>query len=107
MKDNICDLYGIEGYELFEKHRPTKAGGGVGLFIAQKVKYTKRDDLCYFDDYIECVSIEIGRTVFSTNRNVIVIYRPPNTDTRIFNERLNAVLNCVNNNCVTWWVTII
>ena len=33
------------------------------------------------------------------NRNVIVtvIYRPPNTDTRIFNERLNAVLNCVNN----------
>ena len=45
------------------------------------------------------VSIEIGRTVFRTNINVIVtvIYRPPNTDTRIFNERLNAVLNCVNN----------
>ena len=103
MKDDICDLYGIEGYELFEKYRPTKAGGGgggggVGLFIAQKVEYTKRDDLCFFDDYIECVSIEIGRTVFSTNRNVIVtvIYRPPNTDTIIFNERLNAVLNCVN-----------
>ena len=61
MKDDICDLYGIEGYELFEKHRPTKAGGGVGLFIAQNVEYTKRDDLCFFDDYIECVSIEIGR----------------------------------------------
>ena len=99
MKYDICNLYGIEGYELFEKHRLTKAGGGVGLFIAQNVEYTKRDDLYFFDDYIECVSIEIGRPVFSTNRNVIVtvIYRPPNTDTRIFNERLNAVLNCVNN----------
>ena len=99
MKDDICDLYGIEGYELFEKHCSTKAGGGVGLFIAQKIEYTKRDDLCYFDDHIECVSIEIGGTVFRTNRNVIVtiIYRPPNTDTRIYNERLNAVLNCVNN----------
>ena len=77
MKDDICDLYCIEDYELFEKHRPTKAGGGVWIFIAQKVEYTKRDDLCYFDDYIECVSIEIGRTVFSTNRNniVTVIYR--------------------------------
>ena len=47
MKDDMCDLYGIEGYELFENDRPTKAGGGVGLFIAQKVEYTKRDDLCY------------------------------------------------------------
>ena len=90
MKDDICDLYGIEGYELFEKHRPTKSRGGVGLFNAQKVEITKRDDLCYFDDYIECVSIEIGRTVCRTNRNVIVtvIYRPPNTDTRILMKGL-------------------
>ena len=45
IKDDICDLYGIEGYELFEKHRPTKAGVGVGLFVARKVEYTKCDDL--------------------------------------------------------------
>ena len=72
-------------YELFEKH-----SGGVGLFIAQKVEYIKHDDLCYLDDYIECVSIEIGWTFFRTNRNVIVtvIYRPPNTDTRILMKGL-------------------
>ena len=63
VKDDICDLHGIKGYELLEKQCPTKAESGVELFIAQKVEYTKRDHLCYFDDNIECVSIEIGRTV--------------------------------------------
>ena len=77
LRDDICDLYGIGGYEFFEKHRSTKPGGGVGLFIAQKIEFTKRNDLSYFDDYIECISIEIERSVFCTSRNVIVtvIYR--------------------------------
>ena len=56
MRYGICDLYGIEGYELFEKHRPTTAGGDVRLFIAQKLEYTKRDDLRYFDDMGDMIS---------------------------------------------------
>ena len=47
-----------------------------------KIEYTEHEDLCYFDEYIECIGIGIGRTVFRTNRYAIVtvIYRPPNTD---------------------------
>ena len=99
LRDDICDLYGIDGYEFFEKHRSTKPGGGVGLFIAQKIEFTKRNDLSYFDDYIECISIEIERSVFCTSRYVIVtvIYRPPNTDTRLFTEKLGVLLDCIRN----------
>ena len=45
------------------------------------------------------VCTKYGKTPSGTEWNVIVtvIYRPPNTDTWIFNEKLNAVLNCVNN----------
>ena len=97
MRDDICDLHSIEGYELFEKHRSNKSGSGVGLFVAEKMEFVKRNDLCYFDDCIECVSIEIDRLVFSTKRNVVVpvIYRPPNTGTRHFNEKLCALLECI------------
>ena len=30
MRDDICDLYGIEGYELFEKHRSIKPEAVLG-----------------------------------------------------------------------------
>ena len=84
-------------YEVFEKHRSNKPGCDVGSFVAEKLEFVKRNDLCYFDDCIECVSIEIDRLVFSTKRNVVVsvIYRPPNTDTRHFNEKLCALLECI------------
>ena len=99
LKDDNCDVYNIEQYDLFEKHRTSKSGGGVGLFIHQDIDFTKRLDLCYFDDYIECISIELHKHVFDTNRNIIisVIYRPPKTDTRCFNDRMQILLDIINN----------
>ena len=74
-----------------------QTGGGVGLFIAQHLEFMKRNDLCNFDDCIECISTEIERTVFCINKNVIitVIYRPPDTDPILFNEKLGVLLECV------------
>ena len=37
MTDEICYLYGIEGYVLY-KNSSQQGRGGVGLFIAQNVK---------------------------------------------------------------------
>ena len=33
LNDVTCDLYGMSGYELIEKHRTNKVGGGIGLFV--------------------------------------------------------------------------
>ena len=46
---------------------------------------------------VTIVYIEIEKQVFDTPKNVIisVIYRPPNTDTRLFTENINIVLNII------------
>ena len=69
----------------------------LGYLLLKKMEFFQRNYLCYCDDCIECVSIEIDGLVFSTKRNVVVsvIYRPPNTDTRHFNEKLCALLECI------------
>ena len=37
LQDNTCDLFHLDGYNFFETHRTTKTGGGVGLFINEKI----------------------------------------------------------------------
>ena len=66
-----CDLYGLNVYNLVEKHRDSRRGGGVGIFI--------RNGACY------------------SERNIIVcvIYRPPNTDTLVFIELFNDILDII------------
>ena len=43
---------------------------------------------------IECVTIEIDKSVFSTSGNLVltVLYRPPNTDVKMFIQQLNIIL---------------
>ena len=50
-----------------------------------------------FDEYIECVSVEVEKHVLKTSKNVVisVIYRPPNTDVRIFIDKMNILLDTI------------
>ena len=45
LKYDDCDLYDIEGYDKFEKHRQNLSGGGVALFFKDCIEYTIRNDL--------------------------------------------------------------
>ena len=86
----------LEGHNFVEKHRESRSGGGVGLFIDESISFIKRDDLSIFDEYIECVSVEVEKHVLKTSKNVIsVIYRPPNTDVRIFIDKMNILLDTI------------
>ena len=87
----------LEGYNFVEKHRESRSGGGVGLFIDESISFIKRDDLSMFDEYIECVSVEVEKHVLKTSKNVVisVIYRPPNTDVRIFIDKMNILLDTI------------
>ena len=95
LREHSCNLYGLENYDFVENHRKDKTGGGVGIFVNKSVQFKERNDLCLFDEYIECVIIEVDKSVFNTRGNLVlvVLYRPPNTDVKIFIQKLNIILD--------------
>ena len=97
LNDINYDLYGLDGYELIERHRANKMGGGIGLFVRNGVSYKSRADLTTFEYYCESLFIEIDKSVFGSGRNILigVIYRPPNTDIKLFIDHMKEVLEYV------------
>ena len=92
-KDNNADLYTLQGYNVVEKHRVSKRGGGVAVYIKQGIHFTQRVDLSVFNDSIETVFIEIDKFEVHSETNIIVgvIYRPHNTDMKLFSELMTDV----------------
>ena len=99
LHDGNCDLYELSSYVFVERHRHTRKGGGVGIFIKDYVSFQDRNDLYSIDDMFESIFIEIDKNVFNKNSNIVigVIYRPPNTDINCFNESLNVILDKLKN----------
>ena len=70
-------MYGIEGYNHVGLTRETGRGGGVSLFISDKLIYTEIPELNIVAEYIECLFVKVsfmGHTLI-----VGVVYRPPNS----------------------------
>ena len=88
LNESNHDLYHIENYDFVENHRTTKSGGRVGLYINDHIRYNLRNDMKIFNEYCESIFIEIEKSQFSFDKNIIVgvMYRPPNTDMKEFNE---------------------
>ena len=86
LNDATCDMYVLGDYELIERHRPNKIGGGIGFFLKTGVSFKYRDDLTIFGDHCESLFIEIDKSVFGSGRDlfIAVFYRPPNTDIKLF-----------------------
>ena len=98
LNDVTCDLYVLDDYELIERHRPSKIGGGIGVFVKTGVSFKYRDDLTIFGDHCESLFIEIDKSVFGSERDLLiaVIYRPPNTDIKLFIDVLKHVFEKYN-----------
>ena len=94
-KDHSVDRYGIEGYNGVHTFRPIRSGGGVSIFVQNSVEYFVRTDLCYLNTPIETIFIEIDKEQIGKDKNEIigVIYRPPDTDIKIFNEYMSELLD--------------
>ena len=77
--------------KLIERRKPEAA---LACLSMSKIKLCKRPDLCHLDDYMECVTIEVENKSFNMDKNMIVsvIYRPPNTETGVFVETINAFI---------------
>ena len=88
LSENFHSLYEINDYNVEYNSRTGKRGGGVCLYVYNSINYTLRTDLDELNDIIESKFIEIGKECFGTPLDVVVgvIYRPPNTSLRQFNE---------------------
>jgi len=96
-KDSNKDLYSLAGYQSIHKCRPFRSGGGVSLFIKDNLEFTVRNDLGFNNACMESLFIEINKDIVGKNRNIIVgvIYRPPDTNVKDFNEYLEQLLESI------------
>ena len=92
------DLLGITDYSHkqcipFNK----KKGGGTSLYIHNSFQYRRRGDLELPQKLYESVFIEVDKTIFNLNRNIIIgeIYNPPSSKLKCFNYNLEKLLNAI------------
>ena len=85
---DVCNLVSVPGYEFYGVNCTVKKGDGL---IANELKFTPRQDLAVKDDNFENCFIEI----FSKGRNIICgsIYRPPNTNIKVFQNKMNECMD--------------
>ena len=91
LKQPNISLYGIPGYSHIGITRSHGNGGGVSLFISDVFMYSELTELCMVSDYIECIFVKIMHNDLSYV--IGVMYRPPNSNIVMFNEKLNDILS--------------
>ena len=93
LSPSLFDTYGISGYRHVGLTRAMGRGGGVSLYIAEKIACTELCELDIVDDHIECVFAKLhlnGQTYI-----VGVVYRPPNSNIVDFNNTMHSILEKV------------
>ena len=100
-------LYNFKGYSHIYKLRDTKRGGGVSMFINNKLNFQVRNDITFNLINIYLIAIEISKDELNTKRNVIIltIYCPPDVIQNLFNDKINDLLQMLNQENKTMFVT--
>ena len=91
------NIYNMSGYTLLSKTISHKRGGGVGLYISDRLNYKIRDDLIAVTEECPFEWLFIEAEV---DKNAIVIgtvYKPPDTNVNICNEHFNDLLRTISN----------
>ncbi len=88
-------LYKLDDYNSIFKCREHKTGGGVALYINNKYDYSIRHDLMSTNPLVyESLFCEIA---LRNEKPVVVgvVYRPPGTNTELFNAEFGAIVNAL------------
>ena len=87
----------LDGYSYIYKHCQHKLGGGVGMFVSDRLKYKERSDLYMNECSFEFCLIEVKLK----HENVLLCsgYRAPNTNPNEFLADYEKLLNTVNAGC--------
>ena len=72
------DLYNIDGYNSVHAYRSNRTGSGVSIMIKNDIIFTERHDIAVFNEYIECIFIELQRNITGLSKNVVIglVYQP-------------------------------
>ena len=100
LSDSNYDLYNMDGYNFYDNHRSLRSGGGVGLYTRENIEYLERKDLEINNEFIESVFIEVPVCNLLSSKKVLigVVYRPPGTSIKDFNDILNTILDKIGKN---------
>ena len=96
INENNKSLCFIDNYQLIEEHRSKKSKGGVGIYVHNRLRFKKREDLKLFKEgQFESCFVEID----CRGKNVIAgsIYRIPGTNEREFISDYETVVNKICN----------
>ena len=96
LSDSTCSLYQLSNFNFIPQNRLTKGGGGIGLFINSRYKFSLCPDLCRNLPHLECLFIELSENGSSTTL-IGCVYRPPNTDLLSFNADILDLLKDIDN----------
>ena len=80
----------LPGFRFVGLHRSSKKGGGVGLLIREEIKYYLKPELDVMQNYLEAFTAEI--ILWKKKVLVTSIYRPPNTDEKLFLSEYNEYI---------------
>ena len=84
------EYYNLPGYTHVSVTRTNSRGGGISVFIDKQIEHRILPELCIVDDVIECLFVEL---YFEHSRILVgTIYRPPGTNLKEFNERMDILL---------------
>ena len=88
------DLRYFNGFQipihLFRSSEDKTKGGGISIYVKNNQQFRYREDLSLSLPYIECLFIEIK---FNNTKYLIGgIYRPPDTNTDLFIDKFNSLL---------------
>ena len=98
LKPENEQLFTLKGYSYTGTIRKERVGGGVAIQTHKSISYKELPILCLNDESIESIFIEITKLPESNEKPVIgVVYRPPNSNFNQFLEKLEFMLNELNN----------
>jgi hypothetical protein len=86
--------YQIEGYHFFSNCRKGKLGGGVGFYVDDNLECSINSKLNRGNVSVECLFLEIKEFFFRSSL-FGVLYRPPNSDIKLFNSKLVDLLGTI------------
>ena len=93
---NTEKLVDIPNYTLISNHRVNSKGGSTAILVRKGISYKWQPSLEIFEEKeLESTLVEV---VSKSGKKIIVssLYRPPNTDPKYFNIKLNDLTSRLN-----------
>ena len=77
--------------------------------IKNDIIFTERHNIVVFNEYIECIFIELQRNITGLSKNVLIglVYRSPNSNIDQFNDTISELLIQVKNEKKLCWEALI